>query len=163
MLIVIHSITNINFKNLYKGDVLVMSLQFTPFIMMNGKAKEAISYYEEVFGAKVLFRQTIGEGPKEDAARFKKEELDLVAHSVLQIGDTQIMISDMLPGLPFKNGTQISICITTPDVSTTDKFYNRLKEDGKVIVELGKVHFSPAYAIVIDKYGVTFQIFTARK
>ncbi|WP_279288624.1 hypothetical protein [Clostridium gasigenes] len=38
-----------------------------------------------------------------------------------------------------------------------------MKEDDKVNIELNESHFSPAYAMVTDKFGVTFQIFTTRK
>ncbi len=37
-----------------------------------------------------------------------------------------------------------------------------LKQEGQVVMPLQEVHFSPAYAIVTDKFGVTFQIFTAK-
>ncbi|MBP1893865.1 putative glyoxalase superfamily protein PhnB [Paenibacillus lactis] len=29
-------------------------------------------------------------------------------------------------------------------------------------IPLGEVHFSPAYGVVTDRYGVTFQIFTVK-
>lgn len=140
-----------------------MSLQLTPFILMDGRAKEAIKYYQEVLDAKVIFKQTIGEGPKDEASKFKKNELELIAHSVLKIGDSQIMIADIIPALPFQKGNQISICITTSDISLTKQLYENLKKDGEIVTELNEIHFSPAYGIVTDKFGVTFQIFTSRK
>lgn len=141
-----------------------MSLKLNPFIqIMDGRAKEAIEYYQEVLNAKVIFMQTIGQGPKNEVSKFKENQLDLIAHSVLKIGETEIMVSDIIPEFPFQKGNQISICITSDDVSITKNFYEKLKEDGKIIVELSEIYFSPAYAIVTDKFGVTFQIFTTRK
>jgi PhnB protein len=140
----------------------MMSLQLTPFILMNGRANEAIQFYQEVLNAQVLFKQTIGEGPKEDASKFKENELDYIAHSVLKIGDSTLMIADIIPALPFNKGNHISICITCNEVSKTKELYEKLKENGEVNLELDKLHFSPAYGIVTDQFGVTFQIFTAR-
>ncbi|HEY5587160.1 MAG TPA: VOC family protein [Ruminiclostridium sp.] len=140
-----------------------MSLKLIPFIqIMDGRAKEAIKYYQEALNAKVVFMQTIGAGPKEEVSKFKEDQLGLIAHSVLKIGESEIMISDIIPGVPFQKGNQISICITSDDISISKQFYEKLKENGKIIIELGQIYFSPAYGIVIDKFGITFQIFTTR-
>lgn len=141
-----------------------MSLNLIPFIqIMDGRAKEAIEYYQEVLNAKVIFMQTIGEGPKNELAKFKEDQLSLIAHSILKIGESEIMVSDTIPGVPFEKGNQISICITSDDISITKQFYDKLKEDGKILIELNEIYFSPAYGMVTDKFGVTFQIFTTRK
>lgn len=141
-----------------------MSLKLISFIqIMDGRAKEAIGYYQEVLNAKVIFMQTLGQGPKDEVSKFKENQLDLIAHSVLKIGESEIMVADIFPGVPFQKGNQISICITSDDISITKQFYEKLKEDGKILIELNKNFFSPAYGMVIDKFGVTFQIFTTRK
>lgn len=139
-----------------------MSLQLTPYILMDGKAKQAIEYYREALGAEVVFQQTIGEGPEDEAAKFEEHELNFIAHAVLKIGETSIMIADIIPELPFQNGNQLSICVTVSEVSEAKRLYEKLREQGKVVIELEKTYFSPAYGMVIDPFGVTFQIFAAR-
>lgn len=140
-----------------------MSLQLIPYILMNGRAKEAIEFYQEALNAKVLFQQTFGEGPKDTLTMFNESELDYIAHSILKIGETQIMVADIIPELPFQNGNQVSICITTSDINLTKQLYENLKKEGKVIIELNKIHFSPAWGMVTDKFGVTFQLYTNRQ
>ncbi|MEC1259864.1 VOC family protein [Bacillus swezeyi] len=139
-----------------------MEMPFTPYILMNGRAKEAIEYYREVLDAEVKFQQTLGEGPKDEAANFKEEELDLVAHAVLTIGGATLMIADIIPELPFQSGNQISICITADDAQSAKQLFDKLREQGEVNLELKETYFSPAYGIVTDPYGVAFQIFAAR-
>nr|MDH3162668.1 VOC family protein [Bacillus licheniformis] len=89
-----------------------MKTRFTPYILMNGRAKEAIDYYRDVLDAEVKFSQTIGEGPADEATNFKEDELDFIAHAVLTIGDAVLMIADIIPELPFQSGNQLSICVT---------------------------------------------------
>ncbi|ASB87402.1 VOC family protein [Bacillus sonorensis] len=139
-----------------------MSLQFTPYILMDGRAKEAIEYYRETLNAEVKFQQTIGEGPKEEAAKFKENEQDFIAHAVLKIGETNMMIADIIPELPFQSGNQLSICMTVSSVAETKQLFEKLREQGTVVLELEQTYFSPAYGIITDPYGVTFQIFAAR-
>lgn len=38
-------------------------LKAVPFIMLDGKAEEAIAFYEKALGASLVFKQTYGEGP----------------------------------------------------------------------------------------------------
>lgn len=140
-----------------------MSYQLVPYLLMNGRAKEAIEYYQKTLDAKVIFQQTFGEGPKDEALKLKEDEKNLIAHSILKIGETQIMIADIIPGLTINSGNQLSICITTSDISITKQLYENLKKDGKVIIELNEIHFSPAWGMVTDKFGVTFQVYTNRK
>lgn len=140
-----------------------MSLQLVPYILMNGRAKEAIEFYREALSANVLFIQTFGEGPKDSIAHFDKKILELVAHSVLSVGEDRIMIADIIPELPYQGGTQVSICITSDYISETKQFYENLKLGGKVLIELNENYFSPGYSMVMDKFGVTFQLYTNKK
>lgn len=140
-----------------------MPLQLVPYILMNGRATEAIEYYKETLKATVIFQQSFGEGPKDELLNLKEDELNLIAHSVLKIGDNRIMIADIIPELPFQDGNQVSICITTDDITQAKEIYENLKSEGKVLIELNEVYFSPAYGMVTDKFGVTFQIYTNRK
>lgn len=140
-----------------------MSLQLVPYILMNGRAKEAIEFYKEALNANVIFSQTFGEGPKDDTVKFKEEDQNLIAHSVLAIGESRIMIADIIPELPFQNGNQVSICITSSNISEIKQFYENLKKDGKVLIELNEIYFSPAYGMVTDKFGVTFQLYANKQ
>jgi PhnB protein len=137
-----------------------MSLQLNAFIMMDGNAQEAILFYEKSLGAKVLFKQTVGEGPKNSEISLTADEKARVSHSVLKIGESEIMVSDNLPGQPFQSGNQVTICITADVKEEAKQIYEALKQEGQVNMPLQETYFSPAYGIVIDKFGVTFQIFT---
>ncbi|MFB7139424.1 VOC family protein [Gottfriedia sp. NPDC056225] len=139
-----------------------MTVQLNSFLMMNGNAKEAIEFYKEALDAKLLFSQTFGDAPEDSNSPLPENLKDLVAHAILKIGETNIMIADLFPTMIYRNGNNVNICITTNEIEKTNTFYNSLKEDGQVVMPLQPVHFSPAYGIVTDKYGVTFQIFTAK-
>jgi PhnB protein len=136
-----------------------MTLQLIPFITMDGNAKEAIQFYEKALDAKVLFKQTFGESPENLPADFK----DQVAHAVLKVGETEIMLSDNFPGQTPHRGNQITICITTDEKERAKQIYESLQQDGQVKMSLQETYFSPAYGMIIDKFGVTFQIFTKKQ
>lgn len=140
-----------------------MTLQLNPFIMLDGNAQEAISFYEVALNAKVLFKQTVGEGPQNPNAPLSAEEKERVAHSVLKVGDSDLFVSDLFPGQALQKGNQITICITTDELAKSQAFYDSLQQGGQVLMPLSETYFSPAYGMVTDKFGVTFQIFTKKR
>ncbi|MEK8128554.1 VOC family protein [Paenibacillus filicis] len=139
-----------------------MSLQFTPFIMLDGHAREAIRFYEEALGAQVVFCQTIGEAPDDAESSLSEEAKARIAHSVLLIDGAQLFVSDVLPGQKVQPGNLLNICITADNEQTSRRFYDALLQGGQVHIPLGPIYFSPAYGMVTDKFGVVFQLFTRR-
>lgn len=133
-----------------------MSMQLVSFIMLDGSAKDAIEFYEQSLGAKVAFKQTVGEGPHPAT----EAEQDRIAHSVLKIGESELMVSDTLPGQAPRTGNQVNICIISSDAEQSRRLYDALQQDGQVDIPLGETYFSPAYGMVTDKFGVTFQVVT---
>jgi PhnB protein len=50
--------------------------------------------------------------------------------------------------------------ITSDDKDISKQTYEALQQEGQINMPLQETFFSPAYGIVTDKFGVTFQIFT---
>ncbi|SDE11014.1 PhnB protein [Paenibacillus sp. UNCCL117] len=135
-----------------------MALQLTPSISLDGYAKEAISFYEQTLEAQVVFQQTYGEGPDPVSEKAKER----IAHSILLIGATELYVNDTFPGQASQMGDGIQICITTPDTDKSQQLYDALQQGGHVVMPLQSIYFSPAFGVVTDKFGVTFQIYTQR-
>ena len=137
-----------------------MTLRLSPYLMMNGNAKEAIRFYENALNAKVLFNQTFGEMPENPEFPLPEEAKELVSHAMLKVGETELMFSDHFPGQTSQIGDQVTICISTDDIEKSKQIFESLQQDGQVKMPLQEAFFSPAYGIVTDKFGVTFQIYT---
>lgn len=140
-----------------------MSLQLTPFIMLDGTADEAIRFYEQALNAIVVFKQTFGDAPEDPAHPIPEEAKHRIAHSVLKIGDAELFVADSDPGQPHQQGNLISICISVEDVEQAKRLFDALKEGGQVNLPLQEIYFSPGFGVVTDKFGAMFQIFTKRK
>ncbi|CAH1219391.1 hypothetical protein PAECIP111892_04740 [Paenibacillus auburnensis] len=139
-----------------------MTIEVNPFILLEGTAREAVSFYQESLGAHLMFMQTVGEGPQNPESPLSDEDKARIAHSVLKIGETTMFIADLEPGQTRQTGNGLNLCISTDTAEASEQLYNTLKEGGQVDIELGPAYFSPAYGMVTDKFGVTFQIFTKR-
>ena len=64
--------------------------------------------YTSVFAAEKPKIITFGDTPAEPDFSMTKEMKKLVAYTELQIFDTKIQFSDVLPGMPFSVGNNIS-------------------------------------------------------
>ncbi|WML38290.1 VOC family protein [Neobacillus sp. OS1-2] len=137
-----------------------MTVKLIPYLVMNGNAKEAIEFYQKALDAQVLFSQSFGEMPENPAFPLPAEAKNLVSHATIKVGETELMFSDTFPGQPHQIGTQVTICVTTDDVEKARTFFNALQDGGQVQMPFQETFFSPGYGTVVDKFGVTFQIFT---
>ncbi|OKP81864.1 hypothetical protein A3842_10520 [Paenibacillus sp. P3E] len=139
-----------------------MTIQLNPFILLDGNAQKAIEFYQETLGAKLLFKQTVGEGPQNPDTPLSEEAKARIAHSVLRVGETDFYVADLEEGQALIPGNGINICITVDNAAEAEQLYHLLKEGGQVDIELAPAYFSPAFGMVTDKFGVTFQVFTKR-
>ncbi|MFB9327060.1 VOC family protein [Paenibacillus aurantiacus] len=139
-----------------------MTFQVTPFITLNGNAREAIQFYESALEARVVFLQTYGEGPEDPSHPLPVHAKDRVAHSVLKIGEAELFVADSISDEPNATGDRLQICITTPDAATSARFFDALLEGGQVVMPLQEIYFSPAFGVITDRFGITIQIFTPR-
>jgi PhnB protein len=137
-----------------------VAIRLIPYLIMDGNAKEAIQFYEKALDAKILFSSTFGEMPENPEFPLPADAKDRVAHATLEIGESVLMLSDTFPGQPHQSGNQVTICITTNDLEKSKQIFEALQQDGQVNMPLQETHFSPAYGIVTDKFGVVFQIYT---
>ncbi|MGM0878866.1 MAG: VOC family protein [Bacillota bacterium] len=136
-----------------------MTVRLTPYLNMEGNAREAIQFYEQAIGAEVLTIITYGDMP-EMSNTFTDDLKNLVAHAKLQVGETELMFSDDPGGSPIEKGKQVTICISTNDVEKSKRIFEALRQDGQVNMPFEETPFSPGFGDVTDKFGVTFQIFT---
>jgi PhnB protein len=137
----------------------MMTLKLTPFLNMKRNAKEAIQFYQKAIGAEVLTIITYGDMP-EMPNTYTDDLKDLVALAKLQVGETELIISDVPDSTPVEESKQITIGISTNNVEKSKRIFEALQQDGKVNMPFGEQPFSPGFGDVTDKFGVTFQVYT---
>lgn len=140
-----------------------MTLEIAIFLSMNGQAKEAINFYTRNLEAKKLMIVTYEELAKRDSSfEITSENKHHIAHSVLQIGNTKLMIAEdtMNPTERYSVGNNMSLCIQSANLEEIQRFYNNLISDKhvKIISPLEKNIFSEAYGIIEDPYGIQIQL-----
>ena len=137
-----------------------MSIRINPYLMLDGRAKEAVAFYEQTLDAKLQMIQTFGGMPSDPNRPMPEEAKERSAHALLKIGDSDLMISDIFPGMSLDMGDQVNICIMIDGKERTEHLYNALQQGGEVKMPLAETSWSKGYAIVKDKFGITFHLST---
>lgn len=139
------------------------TLEIAVFLSVNGKAQEAINFYKKHFNAKELLLVTYEDMAKRDKTiQITDENKNYIAHSVLSIGKTKVMIAEvtMDASEEYRVGNNTSLCIQSADLSEIEHFYNSLVTDNRVriVVPLSSNVYSKAYGIIEDPFGIQIQL-----
>lgn len=90
-------------------------------------------------------------------ATVPEEAKNLIMHSRLNIFGSNVMFSDVFPGMPFVIGNNISLAVVVDSMDALQSAFDKLKEGGKVGMELQETFWSKCYGKFTDKFGVQWQ------
>lgn len=133
-------------------------MQVQTYLMMDGRAEEAIEFYKKTFGATVSTLMRGKDAPEGSCAPGTENS---VMHAHMMIGETGVMISDGYnKGSPKFEGFALTIAAKTE--AEADTLFGALADGGKVTMPPAKTFFSPRFGIVNDKFGVHWMIMVER-
>ena len=127
--------------------------QITAHLHFNGNCRAAMEFYKQALGLD-LFIMTFGEAPG-DPAWVTPESRDLVMHSALMRGGTIfLMAADNMPGSPFNQGNNVSVCIECESSDEIDSFFKALSARGEVALPLQDMFWNARFGMLKDKFGI---------
>lgn len=133
-------------------------MPINPYLVFNGNTREAIHYYAKVFGQDIPEIMEFGPGNGPDGQPFEKDVQSLVLHSQLIVHGTRVMFSDAMPHDPVAIGQNVTLALHLPDIQVIHETFDKLAQDGNVIMPIQKTFWSEAYGIVEDPFGVQWQL-----
>lgn len=137
-----------------------MNKHLSPYLMLNGNAADAISFYSDVFNAHIESIELYKDWPQEMDGDIPVGYGDKIMHAHLVIGSSDIMIADTYPGQAYILGSAITLMVSLGEVGEANILFEKLSDGGEVIIPFESTSFSPGYAQVKDKFGIEWQIVT---
>lgn len=128
----------------------------SPAIHLPGTCFEAIRFYEEAFAATDIQIDYYRNAPANSGMTITEDMKDLVMHASMTICGTPVNLSDSQESIIAGNMICLNVFFSASD--EVCRAYEKLKEGGRVVVELGPQFFSPMYGSVEDKFGVKWQL-----
>jgi PhnB protein len=129
------------------------------YLNFPGTTEEAVNFYAEVFGTKVLAVMRFGDAPfvkgVTDAVKQK------VMHAQVPISEAvHLMASDSVEGMgpPLKPGNNFHVSVVAKDRAEADRAFTRLREGGSVQMPIANAPWGPYYGMCTDRFGVQWMV-----
>jgi PhnB protein len=128
-----------------------------PYLFFAGRCDEAIEFYSDVLGARLLQRMTFSESPEPAPDGMLQEGFeDKVMHATIDIGGAILMASDGSDDKARFDGFRLSLALPTEE--DAQRVFGALAEEGEVEMPLGKTFWSPCFGMVTDQFGVGWMV-----
>jgi predicted 3-demethylubiquinone-9 3-methyltransferase (glyoxalase superfamily) len=125
--------------------------KITTFLMFDGKAEEAMSFYVTLFpDSEIKSISRYGENEAGPAGT--------VQHAVFSLGGQLFMCIDSVAKHGFTFTPAISLYATCETESEIDALFAKLSDGGQTLMPLDAYPFSKRYAWLNDRYGVSWQL-----
>jgi PhnB protein len=124
----------------------------TPYVLFPGTAREALTFYGDVFGCAVQLHSF---------AEFNRTDgpADAVAHGYLAEGPVALFGSDVSGDeRPVRSEGMMLSLLGTAGPSTLRTWFSRLSEGGRVVDDLQTRPWGASDGQVIDRYGLHWLI-----
>ncbi|MBI2632489.1 VOC family protein [Candidatus Pacearchaeota archaeon] len=130
-------------------------VQLNPYLRFNdGKCREAMNFYKEIFGGDLTF-QTVGESPM--SKEMPAEAQNKIMHATLKRGDFQFFASDMMRDKA-TIGDNISLALNCESEEQIKTLFEKLKGGGEVFMPLEKAFWGGLFGMLTDKYGIEWML-----
>ncbi|HEX9774375.1 MAG TPA: VOC family protein [Actinomycetota bacterium] len=130
-----------------------MASLLNPYITFPGNAKEAMEFYQAVFGGELAVN-TFGEYGEQDpavAGRIMHARLDTDRGFTL-------MASDSPPGMEIQAGNNIAVSLSGEDADDLGGYWEKLSAGGDVQMPLEKQVWGDTFGMCTDRFGISWMV-----
>jgi len=131
-----------------------MPTTLNPYLSFRDNAREAMEFYQSVFGGELTVSTFADFHASEDPAEQNK-----VMHSQLTSpGGLVLMGSDTPASMDYTSGSSISISLSGDDEAELTGYYEKLAESGKVTEPLAKAPWGDSFGMCVDRFGINWLV-----
>lgn len=133
-----------------------MAIRLNPYLSFRDNARDAITFYESVFGGELTI-STFGDyQASQDPA-----EADKVMHAMLVSGNGLVlMASDTPNGMSYNPGDNISVSLSgeSSDEAELRGYWDKLSDGGTVAMPLEPAPWGDTFGMCTDKFGIAWLV-----
>lgn len=131
----------------------------TPYFILNGRAEQAIAFYQRALGATVEMQQRFGDVDQSCPAAMKSR----VMHAMLRVGDAVLMMSDGGPSgdVPPQSGN-VNVALQFDDAAQARRCFDALATNGKVVQPLIDAPWGGMFGALADEFGINWMFNSAQ-
>jgi PhnB protein len=124
----------------------------TPYLILSGKAEQAIELYRTALGATTEVVTRFGEMNQS----CPLAQRDLVMHAALRVGKALVMLSDGPGEGELPRGGAVSVALDLDDATETRRVFDALAASGTVVQPIIDAPWGGLFGAVVDTLGVSW-------
>jgi PhnB protein len=130
-----------------------MSTQLNPYLNFNGNARQAMEFYESVFGG-TLSLNTFAQYGRTDPA-----DADRIMHGMLETeAGYTIMAADITADMEPAKMDGFAVSLSGDDADRLHAYWERLSADGTVTMPMDKQVWGDEFGMCTDQFGVSWLV-----
>ena len=131
-----------------------MATRLNPYISFKDNAREAMEFYESVFGGHLALSTF-----KDFHASEDPTEDDKIMHGILETDNGLVLMGADTPNaMEYQKPAGISVSLSGQDEAELTGYYNKLKEGGKESMPLNKAPWGDTFGMLVDKFGIAWMV-----
>jgi PhnB protein len=131
-----------------------MKTTLNPYLNFRDNARQAMEFYQTIFGGKLAFNTFKEFGASQDPSEDSK-----IMHSMLETKNGIVfMAADSPNAMKYTPGNTMSMSLSGDNEGELRQYFDQLSEGGKVIMPLEKAPWGDVFGMLTDKFGVAWMI-----
>jgi PhnB protein len=131
-----------------------MTVRLNPYLSFKDNAKEAMTFYQSVFGGELTSSTFADFQASEDPA-----EQDKWMHSMLEApGGMTLMGADTPNSMDYQPASGFSVSLSGDDETTLRGYWEQLSDGGTVVMPLEKAPWGDTFGMCVDRFGISWLV-----
>ena len=131
-----------------------MSTRLNPYLIFRDTARDAMHFYQSVFGGELTLSTFAELHASDDPA-----EQDKIMHSMLVTDNgLTLMGADTPNSMEFTRGTNYSVSLSGDDEAELRGYWDKLADGATVTMPLNVAPWGDTFGMCVDKFGVSWLV-----
>ena len=129
------------------------------YLNFGGNCAEALRFYEEHLGGKILMTMTYEQMP--EPKNFPPGQEKAVLHARIRLGDAELMASDGPPDRvqPMRSAY---ISLGVDSIEEAERIHGALSDGGEILMPMQETFFAHRFSMLRDKFGISWMVIHER-
>lgn len=129
-------------------------MAMTAHLSFSGQCREAFSFYAQLFGGE-LKMLPYGDTPM--AKEVQADWGDKIVHGTLSFDGSELAGSDVQLE-HYRQPQGFSVLVDVEGDEKARRIFTALAEGGSVVLPIQETFWSPAFGVVVDRFGIPWEI-----
>jgi PhnB protein len=134
-------------------------MRIGPHLTFNGDCRAAFLDYQRILGGEIATLMTYGESPM--ASHIDPKWHERIVHATLQFDSVELAGADVLPH-DYHRPQGFFVIVSLESAARAAQIFSALAVGGEVRLAFQATFWSPGFGVLVDRYGVPWEINTQR-